>query len=146
MSGEMPDKTIVRYVIGWVVVSYAVIGICGFIEFDPFDRALGIFETIIYPIGTYYCYRMNGGAAGQQFVYRFLSIAWVVGIRVITVFLLIIIIFYTIIEPSEEPGTMLAGLALSVACDLVYIWRVGWHLSDINKKQSIGGLSDEKSN
>ncbi len=53
-----------------------------------------------------YCYKMNGGAAGRDFLKRFLSIAWVVGWRALLVafpvLIGIIIVFVYLFHPRRK--------------------------------------------
>jgi hypothetical protein len=73
-------------------------------------------------LGTRACYLANGGASGRQFLDRFISLGWVVGVRIA---LLAIPLSLPLLKVAEIAPTMAqVGLDLFLlAFQVVYFWR-----------------------
>jgi len=83
-----------------------------------------------------YCYQMNGGAEGREFLRRFFSIAWVVGWRSVLVglpFLIgIIFAFVYLFHPSNREGQYF-GLVIGTVYWLVVVGIMGAHIKEVSR-------------
>jgi hypothetical protein len=83
-----------------------------------------------------YCYQMNGGAAGREFLKRFLSIAWVIGWRSVLVGLPVLLgtifVFVYIFHPDTRESQYF-GLIIGTIYSLVVIAITGSHIKDVSR-------------
>ncbi len=98
-----------------------------------FLSALAMIGIVIAAVT--YCYKMNGGTAGRDFLKRFLSIAWVVGWRALLVafpvLIGIIIVFVYLFHPSAREGRYFA-LIIGTVYWLVVIAIMGAHIKEVS--------------
>lgn len=96
-----------------------------------------IFSLVITVGGICYCYKMNKGSTGNLFLSRFLSIAFVVNIR-LCLFFLPLMFFIEFMALAFDFGgisiktmetVFLIGFFLF---EVFYYWRVGYHLSEVS--------------
>jgi hypothetical protein len=99
---------------------------------------------LAYPVfavaGVYYCYKRNGGAAGERFAERYLAVGWVAGMRValgivVVVLACVVGLAFTDrglawLEDSQVAASIDVGVLTVTA--LVY-WRMGIHLADVHR-------------
>ena len=76
------------------------------------------------------CYYANGGLSGNSFADRFLSIGFVVGLRLSLVLIPVVLAAIWILEIKSEQ----ALAAPILAFDILYFWRVNLHIRDLNAK------------
>ncbi len=85
--------------------------------------------------GIFYCYRANGGADGMDFLSRFISLGWVIGIRLgvfcipLIVFLFLSTMYLTGGSRSEPKPIWVCIISLFVG--MIY-WRIGASMAEIN--------------
>ena len=104
----------------------------------------GILNIFITLLGIYYCYYCNDRNLGKNLAEKFFSLSWVLGIRYIAfyiiVILLIMIIFgvtiyiFNIDEVLEE---LLLEIIVFISAEILIIiiyYRTGHHIKDINQK------------
>lgn len=100
---------------------------------NAWDTVTGLGGCVVVVLGTWWVYRQNGGAAGADFVHRYLSLAWVLTIRILSP-LLAVALLLEVLTASEElpaaesgPGTALTVLFMS----LLLYQRLGAHVRDV---------------
>ncbi|WP_152996235.1 hypothetical protein [Pseudoalteromonas sp. H105] len=101
--------------------------------FDYFNILLGVLSVIC---GTALCFFANGGNQGSDFLRRYLSISWVVGIRLLVTTVPIFILIYVVVELagygfSEETNSL--DLALQTVFSVFYYWRVIHYIKQISE-------------
>jgi hypothetical protein len=92
-----------------------------------------IIDMFIMVIGLYYVYKCNKGANGNNFLQKFFSIGWVVGIRWFVFMILIFLLYYGIIGfffgVPDKVG--LNEMILQNLLTIIYYWRVGKHIKEV---------------
>jgi hypothetical protein len=97
----------------------------------PWWQVLAV--AAITGLGTAYCYEANGGADGTDFIARYVSLGWVVGLRVALACILPIGLAVAVavkLAPESELTVKAAVTLLAVAA--IY-WRMGAHFADIRR-------------
>jgi hypothetical protein len=99
---------------------------------EPLAMILLFLGPLIVIGGIYYSYVKNGGAKGQFFVHRLLSIMWVTSIRwgvlIFIPFLVAYIVLLTLkIIPSNQVYLV---VGIYIISGLLY-WRIGKHIHEI---------------
>ena len=86
-------------------------------ELSMIDYANSITNIIATFLGTYFIYKANGGAEGDDFAGKYFSITWVRGIQFLLVFFLSVIIFLILdkflLELSEFNSDIVMFLFMS---------------------------------
>ena len=87
--------------------------------------------------GVVYCYKMNKGKTGHHFLARFLSIAFVVSIRLLIFFMPLMFIFIAAAFAFDFGGMSskeidLFFLIFVCLFEIFYYWRVGCHLNEVS--------------
>ena len=100
---------------------------------------------IVHPLlalaGVYYCYRRNGGPAGERLAERYLAVGWVVGIRVASAAIALLVLTVTALALTSDVSEWTESRWLGVGIDLGTValvafiyWRMGVHLADIRRQ------------
>ncbi len=98
--------------------------------------------SIIYFFITFlflvFAYQINGGKGGKDFLAKYLSINFVVGLRISATLVPLAIIIFTfiaIISNTNPYETNLPFHILSTAIIIIIYWRVCKHISDIRTEE-----------
>src|SRR5687767_12861219 len=59
---------------------------------NVWDQAGALLTVVITALGILYCFRANGGAAGESFLPRMMAISWVVTLRTIALTLIVALV------------------------------------------------------
>ena len=98
------------------------------------DYIYNILMVFITAIGTYYLYLANGGRDGEDFLGRYFSIVWVVSIRILLPY---IVVLFILTSESIESGIMVLDGVFSMMLFLytfvLYYCSYG-HFLLVNKK------------
>lgn len=100
------------------------------------DYIVPLLNVAVIAVGTYLCYRANGGGAGREFAERFFSIIFVVGLRVLAVYipalaaLFSVLLFVEGADADPDAGALLIE-TLSLLFMAGYYWRVVTHISTV---------------
>jgi hypothetical protein len=100
---------------------------------NAWDTGMGLVGCVLVVLGTWWVYRQNGGAAGADLVNRYLSLSWVLTIRLASP-LLAVALLLEVLTAGEElpvaqngPGTALTTLLIG----LLFYQRLGAHVRDV---------------
>ncbi len=110
------------------------LGMIPILENNTWDIYSAIITALITAIGVYYVYKCNKGASGNNFLQKYLSIGWVVGIRWIVLIMLPIMIIYFIaieIYSGIPDYTTLAEVIFSNLLYLSYFWLFSKHIKEV---------------
>lgn len=98
---------------------------------------------IITLFGVYYLFKCNNGLNGKNFVQRYLSLSWVVGVRLMVFtllpFLLVLIILavvFSLFYPGKNYLELL-GIVLNFSFMIIYFWNISKHIKDLAGKEKI---------
>ncbi|MDK2596054.1 hypothetical protein [Pseudoalteromonas obscura] len=105
-----------------------------------FDYLSTLVDICVLTFGTWFCYRVNGGKTSKDFLRRYLSIGWVVGIRVIVFSMPVVIATYFLFDFAgfEVLGdATLLDVGVTLFFSSFFYWRVFVHMKQVQ-------LTDEK--
>lgn len=112
------------------------LGMIPFLENNIWDVYSAIIAVLITAIGVYYVYKCNKGASGDNFLQKYLSIGWVVGMRWIVLILLPIMIVYFIVVPISSSISDTTTFSEVIFFNILYIsyfWLLGKHIKEVAK-------------
>ncbi|MDP3986959.1 MAG: hypothetical protein Q8P81_01915 [Nanoarchaeota archaeon] len=107
-----------------------------FLENNIWDVYSAIIATIITAMGVYYIYKCNKGAKGKNFLQRYISIGWVMGIRWSVLIALPIIAIYLIVMALSggiPDYTTLAEVIFFNLLHISYFWFFGKHIKEVSR-------------
>ncbi len=98
-----------------------------------------IFGAIIFMLGTTYCYRQNGATSGKDFLAKYISLSWVIAIRFLPGILLIsALMAFGVFSWFSFPVQKVTVLGIVYSFSIVYYWRIGHHIADIQSVGQVG--------
>jgi 4-amino-4-deoxy-L-arabinose transferase-like glycosyltransferase len=108
-------------------------------EFDGLQVASMVASILIVVLGLRAAYKANGGAQGPDLAGRLLALGWVLGVRLIVLWLgfFVVLIVWVFVgaaadrEPSDLVITATA-VAFTLLASVVYFWRLAHHLKDLH--------------
>jgi len=108
---------------------------------DPlglWDHVVSAIAITGFLLGTMYLYRCNGGAAGADFLSRYVSMNWVFGIRFL-ILLALPAMFATVgvellLTDDVPDHTTPVEASVSAVLALCYFWRLGHHFSHVAER------------
>ena len=92
-----------------------------------------LFGIVILMLGTIYCYKKNAGSIGIDFLSRYISLTFVVLIRLLPFAVILGLIPMTGILPKLEDNiqeTIMWTLLYLIV--IFWYWRVGYHISEVS--------------
>lgn len=99
-------------------------------DYDTFAGVVGVFITIL---GLWFIYKCNGGANGKQIIQRYLSVGFIVFIRIFVLFMLPAVIAALVIQEMYLGGapeeTTLSSFIIILASQVILIL---WTAKNIN--------------
>jgi hypothetical protein len=98
-----------------------------------------LLSSAVFILGILYCYRMNGGRDGTNFLPRFISLSWVISVRFVVVLFplgLLIALMSAVAEVGwfREWRSHPLMFVLSVCVSALFFFRVGVHISDVSAR------------
>lgn len=132
VARPMPDREALPYLITEAVIVALAIGLPKS-DFNIWDLLGTMWSIGLAVLGTIYIFRQNGGSDGSQFLPRYFSIGWVVGVRYFVVALVLylsLMIGLEIADFSMESSTVIDFLFFSVS-ETLYFQRIGHHVRDV---------------
>ncbi len=110
----------------------------GWPPWSNFDWLTWFLGTLVLLGGTFFCYTRNGGRNGVQFLERYLSLQWVVGIRwlpLLVAWLVLVIMLARIVGLDAESRPLVFRLSLPFFGALIYS-RVGHHIAQVARSSA----------
>ena len=105
-----------------------------FLKNNLWDIYSAIAMAVVTVFGVIYAYKCNMGANGKNFLQKYLSIGWVVGIRWIVLIMLPITIIYFIaieIYSGIPDSTTLSDAIFFNIFYISYFWLLGKHIRPV---------------
>lgn len=131
-TGPLTDRELLPY----VAANGAAFGLA--LAFPPaypngWDTAIGLLTIPLSMIGLWWVYRQNGGEAGRDFLPRCTVVGWVVGVRVVSVALVLRLALYSIeAGPPDEPiRATWVDMCFTTLVGAVYYQRLGSHVRQL---------------
>src|SRR3989344_3329429 len=112
------------------------LGMTPFLENSIWDVYSAIITALITAIGVYYVYKCNKGASGSNFLQKYLSMGWVVGIRwSVFVMIPLMIVYFVIVAilSSIPDNTTLSDLLFFNLLYIQFFWLLGKHIKEVAK-------------
>ncbi len=116
---------------------------------DMWSAVEAIVTVLITIAGVIYCYKQNGGQSGYDFIQKSVVLGWVVGIRLVLLFLLVSMAL-TVLQKYlalPEEGKVWVDTVVGFLANGFYYERLGRHLRDTNNRSlakpaepSLGGI------
>ena len=139
-DGTLSEREKFKYLLVNLVLYALIVEMMNYvpIEYSESVVLMSIFNILSVVIGTYICYRTNGGSNGAKFMERYICLGLPIAIK-ITVSLFAIIIFlpsvlWILIDSfvdSKVLGNTL-GNTYSIVFTIIYYWRLNVHIKSIS--------------
>ena len=102
-------------------------------KWNMWDGLVTLTSVTFTIAGLLYCFVANGGGAGQSFLPRMMAVMWVVTLRVMAGFLLIVMVIYGVQEALGDVGdeTTWVDAMLMAATEALLYWRISVHIKRI---------------
>jgi len=127
-SAPLSDRQVLPYLLFYLV--------CGELLFlipsstmNFWDYANVLCSAVLVLLGTLYVYRLNGGDKGAYFLQRYISLGWVVGIRLIAFALPLFIVLLIALQLTDESNGF--GLGYVLFIEIALYQRLGKHIRDV---------------
>lgn len=135
-ADKLPEKDAFRYLLATIIIGLIPIPTRLQSNDSEYNWIIGLALTVA---GLIYCYNKNNGSLGWNFLYRFVSIALVIFIRLLVflspiVFLLVLITLYNDFSDADSQSIEMLFSLLVYLYIPFYYWRVGYHIGDLSGK------------
>ncbi|MGM0430088.1 MAG: hypothetical protein ACQEQ2_07295 [Pseudomonadota bacterium] len=105
------------------------------------DKASFWVELVFVVFGTAVAYKSNGGRDGREFLERYVSLSWVLLIRILP-FCVLIFLVAGILEKIlvGDVGYELTGytFAAGLLVNVIFYWRLSHHMGDLSQASFSG--------
>lgn len=137
IEGPLPENQTIKYLLTCIFV-WSSVRISPLQQMqDSWQINLDVASILIALIGTYYCFKKNGGPNSVFFLQRFFPIVFVVAARVAVMFFFPIFIAKLIIEnlivQQIAVTTTWYDVLLALTYRIVVFWRTSIHISQVAK-------------
>ena len=133
----LSDREALPYLVLWnfcvllLAILWQIDGYSGFL--DPVNWGL---LRLIAIGGIFYVYVQNGGASGFDLIQKYYVLGWVVFIRCMLAFILIMVAHYAFVEIYNlYSATLLDDLTEPIFA-IILFWRTGVHIRDTAKGEA----------
>jgi len=143
-TSGLPEKERLKYLLAWMLATTAIAFFPR--EAGPWDIATAFGTLIVLLGGILWAYRRNGGADGTGILDRYLSIGWVLNIRVLLILWAFVLLFDQAAEFAglgdylEEIQGPLNALECWIA-EAYLAWAIARHIGDVRKAAETGGAA-----
>lgn len=132
----LPEKERMKYLLAFFFL-FTMASFLGSNEPTIINYASCAVMLILLITGFLYAFKRNGGNQGHSFLERYLSISWVVNIRVGIIMLFIAGFLGTglsilgFIDPMEEEGGQGLLLLVMIIGETFMVWNIGKHVGEV---------------
>lgn len=133
IQNPLSEKEQFKYLLATNILSFlAIIPLRGNNTWYVYSR---IVLFIILVLGTYYIYKMNGSSNGKYFLQRFLSLGWIISVRLsVIVFLASIVISLIVFSIDISQYLSIYHFVVPILISLIYFWLLGKHIKEVSLK------------
>ena len=135
--GLTESQSMMYLLVLWVISTLAA-GVAAILPWNVWACVFWVGSTLILILGVLYMYHRNGGAGGQQFLPRCLSLFWVCGVRWLVMFAIPTAVVLGAWLAFTEPWTdelLVPMTPVEAVWDVLVAvplyWRVGVHIRDV---------------
>jgi hypothetical protein len=135
----VPPAEVVRYAAA-LLVTWSATSFIPFAneKFTIADGVLLVLILIVTVLGLWTAYQANGGANGTDLAGRYLALGWVIGLRVLVLFVLGLgIVFVSVVvlmllgrEPSDQSLDALSWI-IALLAEVFFYWRLTHHIGSL---------------
>jgi len=102
--------------------------------FQLVSFASALAQLVVAIVGTRACYIANGGSAGRRFLDRFISLGWVMGVRVALLLAIpMMLIQFVVSEVASVAVADVAQESVFVAGSALYYWGLATQMSLVQR-------------
>jgi hypothetical protein len=133
--GPLPEPMAFRYAAAYATLSaVAMVPGLGANRWDVVGYIASIGITLG---GTIFCYRMNGSASGRHFLDRYFALSFVVVMRLLPVFILIVLAVLSVqevVDDVPEETTVVEAIMGILFLAVAYL-RIGTHIQSVARRR-----------
>ncbi|MGM7319434.1 hypothetical protein [Idiomarina sp. ST10R2A5] len=140
LQGRFSQTQAFYYLVLMLVLFTLPVGIWGD-NTTVWDKASLWVDLAFVILGTTVAYKSNGGRDGREFLERYVSLSWVLFIRLLPLVILLVLvasIFRDIFISDAGYGFTGYDFAALVLISFIYYWRLSHHMSDLNQSSFSG--------
>jgi len=141
LQGRFSQTQAFYYLILLLVLFILPVGVVGD-STTIWDKAMFWCELVFVVFGTAVVYKSNGGRDGKEFLERYVSLSWVLFLRIIPlailIFILTIILQDVLLGNSGNEFTVYTFAAV-VLVNLIFYWRLSHHMGELSQASFSGG-------
>lgn len=132
-QGQYQQQDSLAYLVVSILLIYLPIFMTDIPE-SGWTTAESVVEGALLALTAWVAYRVNGGNQGSGFLDKFLSVSWVVGIRLLPFGIIVVAaaIYGDSVHFEEERYSGPYNLTAISVFYLAYLWRVGAAIKDIS--------------
>lgn len=132
-AGNLPENESFKYLVAnTVLISLSTIQ---YSKPNQFDLWTSILAVIVAVAGVFFIYKCNGASTGKDIIIRYLSVGWVVLVRICVLLMLPSLVVLMVIQevymggiPEESTSIDLVALTL---IEVIYIFCVARYINKI---------------
>lgn len=105
------------------------------------QAALMVVSVLVLVVGLWAAYQANGGAEGRDFAGRLLAVGWVLGLRLMVLWVACFVLLFCIAvvlaaaanRAIPDSVIVAAAWGFALVTSLVFFWRSVHHLRDVRR-------------
>ena len=132
VEGSLPQTEQFKYLLAYSML-FALTAV-PLVSYNNYDTAHGVATVMLTPFGMYFIYYSNGGGKGDRLLERYISLGWVMFIRLLAIFLFPAMMALAILSQLlhiESEGTDMPSVVLMVLIQIIYYYLLGRHVREV---------------
>ncbi len=145
INRQLTERERFKYLLAWELAS-VIIAVMWAFSPSPMGGMEGGIAIAAVGLGVWYAYYRNGGSRGSGLLERYLSLGWVLSIRIVIARTIVSYILMRVLAPfgiDHYEDEALPGIEalLSLVFGGYFIWAIGRHIRDIHEAVDAGLFS-----
>lgn len=142
INRRLTERERFKYLLAWELASVIVAVMWAFSP-SPMGGLEGAIAVAAVGLGVWYAYYRNGGSRGNGLLERYLSLGWVLSIRIVIARTIVSYILLRVLAPfgiDHYEDESLPGIEafLSLVFGGYFIWAIGRHIRDVHEAVDAG--------
>tara|TARA_R110000751_G_scaffold304780_2_gene420510 strand:+ start:180 stop:638 length:459 start_codon:yes stop_codon:yes gene_type:complete len=133
VAGNMPEREVFKYLVASSIL-YAL-AMIQYSNPNSIDTWSGVAAGLVTLIGLFFIYKCNGGDNGKDFLIRYLSISWVVFVRMFVLLMIPTMVFVFTLQEIYMGGipdeTTNIDLIYMTAIEIAFVLWVAKHVNSV---------------